>query len=130
MKDPRNKFVLPLLALVGLAILISDISADIAFFQDPSLRTTALMGSATVRNALTLLAVISLLFRKTWAAYILVCAALLGGWRRLSFLLPLATSGHDEQWLLVHSGLDLGFRCLILGVGAGYLIAQFQKEGT
>ena len=127
MKDPRNTFLLPALALVGLAVLISDISADYAFFQDPTLRTTALVGSAIVRNALTLTAVVALFYRKTWAAYLLVAAALLGGWRRLSLLLPLAAPGHTDQWVLVHSGLDIGFRCLILGVGLGYLIAQFSK---
>lgn len=124
-----NKVVYPVLAVLGLVVLLGDVAGDITFFSDPSLRTEALVLSAFVRNTLTAVAVVALFFRKEWAAYALLLAALLGGWRRISFLAPL-TAGSADQWLLVHSGLDVGFRTLILGVGLGYFLARFEEEKT
>lgn len=122
------QFVKPLLAALGLAVLFGDVSGDLSFFSDPSLRTTALVGSALVRNLLTLSAVIALFMNRRWGAYLLLGAGILGGARRLSFLAPLASDGMWEQWLLVHSGADIAFRSLLLGVGIGYFLAQDKSE--
>lgn len=124
MGSGENRIVFPVLAVIGLGVLIGDIAGDYSFFQEPSVRTTGLLVSAAVRNVLTLLAVVALFFRKQWAAVVLFMAALLGGWRRLSFLLPISGS---SDWLLVHSGVDVAFRILILGVALGFFLAKLGK---
>ncbi len=124
-----NTFVYPVLAVLGLGVLLGDVAGDLTFFSEPGVRKLALMGSAAVRNTLTGVAVVALFFRKEWAAYALLMAAVLGGWRRISFLAPLA-DGSGEQWLLVHSGVDVAFRTLILGIGLGYFLAKAGDEKT
>lgn len=122
-----NKFIAPLLAVLGLGVLFGDIAADLVFFSDPNLRTWPLMGSALLRNGLTASALVALFFNREWAAGLLVGVGVLGGWRRVSFLAPLASQGQQDQWLLVHSGVDVAFRCLLIGIGIGYFLGRAQS---
>jgi hypothetical protein len=123
-ENPPFKVSVILLALLGLAVLVGDLLGDVAFFSRPEMRTSGLMVSAGLRNFLTLGCVLCLFFNRKWAAYLILLAALLGLWRRLSYLFPLMSSSYGEDWLLVHSGLDLGFRLLLVGVGIGWFLAR------
>ena len=101
---------------------------DIRFFSIEANRTTALMGSALVRNTLTFGSIIGLFLNKKAGAYLLVLAALLGLVRRAQFLAPVFTLSPDEAFLLVHSGADAVFRLLILVAGVGWLVSSSRRE--
>jgi hypothetical protein len=123
-----SKPILILLAFIGVAILLGDVIADLKFFNDPLNRTAALMGSAALRNLLTLCATIGLFLNKRWAAYAILIAAVLGLVRRLSYLAPVFTLDPGDEFLLIHSGLDAAFRILLLGVGLGWFLAQSGEK--
>lgn len=130
MSEPsQQKQALPLLALalVGVAILLGDIRADLVFFAQFETLPGAMAASALVRNLLTLAAIVALFFHRRWGAYLLIAAAGLGLWRRISYLGPLLGVDSSSEFLLVHSGADLVFRALLLGVGLGWFLAQGSK---
>jgi len=126
--EKKQQIILGILAFFGLVILIGDILGDLHFFADATRRTTGLMASAVLRNLLTLCAVVALFMNRKWAAFLLIIVALLGLWRRVSFLLPLKVLGVGPSFLLVHSGADLVFRGMILGVGIGYLLGREAEK--
>jgi hypothetical protein len=126
---PRSaKPIYLLLAAIGSAILVGDVVADISFFSDPLNRTPGLVGSAAVRNFLTLCAVIGLFFNKKWAAYVAILAAILGLVRRWSYLAPVFTLQPGDDFLLVHSGFDAAFRILLLGAGLGWFLRRSGEK--
>lgn len=125
----RKKQTLPLaaLALVGLVILLGDIHADVVFFSEFETLPGAMVASAVVRNLLTLAAIVALFVHRRVGAYLLLIAAGLGMWRRMSYLGPLLGVDDPTVSLLVHSGADLVFRALLLGVGLGWFLAKGGK---
>ncbi len=112
------------LAVLGIIILGSDVLADLSFFSDAGNQTFPLIGSAVVRNLLTLAAVIAI-FRDEWfASALLIVAALLGLWRRVLYISGLVSATSSPDWLLYTAGLDTGFRLLLLGFAGGYLFGR------
>ena len=116
-------------ALVGLLVLGGDILGDLSYFSVVARREPSLILAATLRNIITLLAVGALFRKERWAGYVLLVAAVLGLWRRVTYLWPLADVGPAQQdWMLYTSGLDTAFRCLLLGFAAGYLAGKAQVK--
>jgi hypothetical protein len=117
------------LAALGLLVLSADLLADWQFFAQPGNRGWALLLSAAVRNLITLLAVAALFGRHRYAGYLLLAAAVLGLWRRSSYLLPLlAAPSGVLDWTLYTAGLDTAFRILLVGFAAGFLVARKGQE--
>ena len=79
-----------------------------------------------VRNLITLVAIVGLFLDKRWAAYALILAAVLGGWRRLGYLAPLFAQGPGDSVVAATGGMDLGFRMLLVGVAVGWFSAKRQ----
>ena len=116
------------LAALGLLVLIGDVQGDLAFFAVAERRETSLMLAAALRNLVTVAAVAALFLKRREAVYLLLAAAVLGLWRRGSYLLPLVSvQAAPQDWMLYVSGLDTGFRMMLLGFAAG-LLAQGSRQ--
>lgn len=128
MKPSEIKIPTLTLAALGLIILGLDISADLAFFSEAGNQTLPLIGSAVVRNLLTVVAVVAI-FRNEWfAAALLIVAAVLGLWRRVLYVSGMISATSSPDWLLYTAGLDTGFRLLLLGFAGGYLLGRKGSE--
>ena len=122
----QQKFIFSIVALVGLGILVGDVRGDLAFFQGSGAPTsTSLILSAVVRNILTLVALLALFLNHRFGAYLLMATGSMGLWRRLSYFGPLlGAEASGPEFLLVHSGADLVFRTLLLGLGLGWFLGR------
>jgi hypothetical protein len=110
-------------------VLVGDVLGDLSYFSVVARREPSLIVAATLRNMITLLAVGALFRKERWAGYVLLIAAILGLWRRVSYLWPLTGAGSAQQdWMLYTSGLDTAFRCLLFGFAAGYLAGKAQVK--
>lgn len=112
-----------ILVVATLGLLASDLAQDAAFFQIPVNRTLPLLGSMAVRNLLMLAAAGALLTKHRAAGYLLGLCAVLGLVRRGAFLGPvLGTLDWTNPALMAfHSGADLLFRLVLLGVAIDWL---------
>lgn len=116
------------LGLVGLWILGGDIYGDFAFFSNPEARRFDLLGTALLRNTLTLAAIVALFMERKLGAYLMILVGLLGVVRRWMFLAPVFSAGHTEDLLILISGMDIPFRILLLGAGLGFLTGRESKK--
>ena len=124
----KNRALLIGLVLLGLLVLVGDLYGDMAFFSEPDSRRPELVGTAILRNLLTLSGIVALFFARRVAAYLLVLVGLLGAVRRWLFLSPILQAANSSDILILISGFDVPFRMLILGVGIGLLMGRESKE--
>ena len=116
------------IALLGLAVLFGDICGDMAYFELAERRQPALIVAAVLRNSVTLLALVCLFLNRSSAAFALLLAAFVGGVRRVQFMFPILMGADPDNLSVFLSGLDVAFRCLLLGLGIGYFLGRGQKE--
>ncbi|MGE0489234.1 MAG: hypothetical protein AB7S38_08470 [Vulcanimicrobiota bacterium] len=122
----QNLVLRGVLIIAGLGLLIGDLGADRLFFAVAENRTAGLLLSASLRNLLTLAAVIALLVEHQVGQILLLAAGLLGLVRRLQFVSGLSTilvreglEGPLASTLV--GGLDLLFRVVLVAVAIDLL---------
>lgn len=106
------------LGLLALTILGSDAWQDFRFFSQIKVSEPGLLVAAVTRTLLLVLTIVALFRPNRPLVVLAVITLLLALLRRALFLLP---SINPELWPWVHSGLDLGFRVLVLAWAIDWL---------
>lgn len=106
------------LALLAVVILGSDAWQDFLFFTQLKGSDPRLLLAAATRTVLLLLTILALIRPSRPLVVLAIITLLLALVRRAFFLLP---SINPDLWPWVHSGLDLGWRVMVLAWAIDWL---------
>jgi len=106
------------LALLAVVILGSDAWQDFLFFTQLKGSDPRLLLAAATRTVLLLLTILALIRPTRPLVVLAIITLLLALVRRAFFLLP---SINPDLWPWVHSGLDLGWRVMVLAWAIDWL---------